>query len=106
MTATAYRQVAAGVGIALVVPALFASLAVLVERGIVSFNRPIDWTPFTIMALSEIVLGPIGVAIAGRGAGVRGPIAWLVLFVVSMPVLLFVWFYSVAMVSGALGAPF
>lgn len=106
MTVRSYPQVAAGVIVALAVPVVFRLLTVLIEHGIVSYQVPIDWTTPTNIALSEIVLGPLGVVIAGRGAGVRSAIAWIVLLVVTIPVLLFVWFYSVAMFSAALGAPF
>ena len=106
MTVKSYRRVAAGVAVALVVPVFFGSLTVLIESGIVSFDKPIDWTPSTIIAFLEMILGPLGVVIAGRGAGVRGAVAWIVLLAVAIPVLFFVWFYSVAWFSGALGAPF
>lgn len=106
MTVRSSPQVATGLIVALAVPVFFGSLTVLLENGIVSVDEPIDWTPSTVIALSEIVLGPLGVVIAGRGAGVRGAIAWLILLAVTIPALLLVWFYSVVLLSGALGAPF
>jgi len=106
MTVRSYRQVAAGVVVALAVPVFFRLCTLLIEHGIMSIDEPIDWTPSTIIALSEIVLGPLGVVIAGRGAGVRGVIAWIVLLVVTIPILFLVWAFCVLMLSAALGAPF
>jgi hypothetical protein len=106
MPSKSYRQIAVGISLALLVPVLFWALTVLIDNGVVSFARPIDWAPLTIIALSEIVLGPLGVVVAGRGAGVRGVIAWLVLLVVTMPVLFVIWLDYAMGLSGALGAPF
>jgi hypothetical protein len=101
------RGIGVGVFIALVVPISYWVLAQLVENGI----APYDQTRALLGALgllgwiSLLVLGPIGIVIAGRSAGVRG-VAWLGLIVVAVPVFAFVWFVCVATLSGALGNPF
>ncbi|MEO6060216.1 MAG: hypothetical protein ABIQ05_09660 [Candidatus Limnocylindria bacterium] len=96
-----------GAFIALVVPISYWVLALLVENGIAPYDqvRPqLDVLGF--ISLSEILLAPIGIVIAGRSAGVRGAIAWIALIIVGIPVLALVWLLSVATLSGALGNPF
>lgn len=56
-------------------------------------------------ALAELLLGPIGVVIAGRSAGVHGTIPWLVLVAATIPVLAIVWLLGLLTMSGALGSP-
>lgn len=59
-----------------------------------------------VIALFELVLGPIGIGIAGWSAGVRSLFAWLALIFITVPALAFVWFLCVVTLSGALGEPF
>ncbi len=107
MTVKSRRGVGIGAFIALVVPISYWVLALLVENGIAPYDqvRPqLDVLGF--ISLSEILLAPIGIVIAGRSAGVRGAIAWIALIIVGIPVLALVWLLSVATLSGALGNPF
>lgn len=107
MTVKSRRGVVIGAFIALVVPISYWVLALLVENGIAPYDqvRPqLDVLGF--ISLSEILLAPIGIVIAGRSAGVRGAIAWIALIIVGIPVLALVWLLSVATLSGALGNPF
>ncbi len=107
MTVKSWWGLAVGLFIALVVPISFLVIAKLVENGLAPQDQmQASMGALTAIALSEVLLGPIGIVIAGRSAGVRGVIAWLALIIVAVPVLAFVWFVCVATLSGALGDPF
>jgi len=67
-----------------------------------------EWFP-TIGGLlwaSLLILGPVGIAVAGWSAGVRGWGRWLALLVWSLPLYAFFWFGSAARFSGTMGNPF
>ncbi len=107
MTVKAWRGLVVGAFIALVVPISYWVLALLVENGIAPYDQTHSLLNLLgLISLSEVLLGPIGILIAGRGAGLRGAIAWLALIIVGVPVLAFIWFLCVATLSGALGNPF
>jgi hypothetical protein len=107
MTVRSGRNVIVGVVIALVVPVSFALYAWLLGARIVPLERDgSTMQTLTTIALTELLLGPIGIAIAGNAAGLRRPAAWLALIVVAVPVLTITWFLCVATLSGALGSPF
>lgn len=107
MTVKSRRGLVIGAFIALVVPISYWVLALLVENGIAPYDQMHSLLNlFGLISLSELLLGPIGIVIAGRSAGVRGAIAWLVLIIVGIPLLAVVWFLCVATLSGALGNPF
>ncbi len=107
MTVKAWRGFAIGALTALVVPISFWVLALLVEKGLAPYDQTHSLLNlFGWISLSEILLAPSGIVIAGRSAGLRGAIAWLALIIWAVPVLAFVWFLSVATLSGALGNPF
>jgi hypothetical protein len=55
---------------------------------------------------SLLLLGPVGIVVAGRSVGVRGASNWLALLIVALPAYAVVWFVCVATVNGALGNPF
>ena len=96
-----------GLLIALALPVLNLIVAQLWERQIVTFDPDgavigaLQATP-----LWEVFLGPIGIVVAGRSAGIRNPLTWFALFVVAVPVLAVVWFVGVASVGGLAGEPF
>jgi hypothetical protein len=78
-----------------------------VENGIARYDQMHSLLNlFGWISLSEILLAPIGIVIAGRSASVRGALAWVALIIWAVPVLAFVWFLSVATLSGSLGNPF
>jgi hypothetical protein len=56
--------------------------------------------------LAGILLGPIGIVIAGWFAGVRGFSGWFVLIILGIPLLTMVWFYAIASLGGLAGEPF
>jgi hypothetical protein len=61
--------------------------------------------PLFAISLSEVLLGPLGIAVASWSAGLRGA-ALIGLTIVAIPVLVVFWFLSAATLSGALGEPF
>jgi hypothetical protein len=107
VTGRSWHGLVIGAFIALVVPISYLVLAVLVGKGIAPYDQTHSLLNlFGWISLSEILLGPSGIVIAGRSADLRGAIAWLALIIWAVPVLAFVWFLSVATLSGALGNPF
>lgn len=108
MSSTMSRpRVALGAIVALIVPVAFLFVAKLIEAGAIQVVRDgSTMTTLTSIALTETFLGPIGIAIGGRAAGLRRPVGWLALIVVGLPVLAVVWFVGAASLSGALGSPF
>jgi hypothetical protein len=108
MTVKSRRGLGVGAFIALVVPISYLVLAVLVENGIAPYDQTHALlNPLGLLGwISLFLLGPVGIVIAGRSAGLRGVIAWLALIIVAIPVFAFVWFACVATLSGALGNPF
>ena len=103
---TSSRRVLAGAVLALVIPIGLLVFAVLLENDLITLARD-DSTLRTVMFISftEFLLGPLGLWVAGSGAGVRGLEAWIPVFLFGVPALGFVWFVAVASVSGAFGSP-
>jgi hypothetical protein len=108
MTVKSRRGLGVGGFIALVVPISYLVLALLVEKGIAPYDQTHSLLDLIGLLgwISLFLLGPVGIVIAGRSAGVRGAGAWLGLTIVAVPVFAFVWFVCVATLSGALGNPF
>jgi hypothetical protein len=107
MTVRSPRGLVVGLAIALVIPVSYWVLAQLVEHGIAPYDQTHSLLgPLGTIALSEVVLGPIGIGIAGWSAGVRSALAWLAVIVLGLPALAVVWFLCVVTLSGALGNPF
>ncbi len=98
---------AAGILIATLVPLVSGSTAFLLANRILQlepngpFVQAIQGT-----ALGEIFLGPMGLVVAGRSARLKGILARLALFTVSLPVLAWLWFVAVASLGGLAGEPF
>jgi hypothetical protein len=104
---TSRPGVLVGVVIALAIPVSYWVLAALVSKGIAPYDQVKALLgPLSVIALFELLLGPVGIAIAGWNAGIRNAIVWLALFIVAVPLLAFVWFLCVVTLSGALGEPF
>lgn len=106
MSVKAWGGVLVGVLIATIIPVAFRIFAQLLEDGVVQFVRDgSTMQTLTAIALGEVLLGPIGIVIAGRSAGLHGPGQWLASMIVAVPVLAFIWFICAATLSGALGSP-
>jgi DNA-directed RNA polymerase subunit RPC12/RpoP len=108
MAVTSWRGLWVGAFIALVVPTYYLVLARLVEVGIVSSDQvhTLVHSLDTILFPWGVLLGPIGVVVAGRSAGIRGVFGWFVLMFVAVPALASLWLFSVLVYSGATGRPF
>ncbi len=108
MMVESWRGLGVGAFIALVVPISYVVLARLVEVGIAPNDQVhtlvplLDWILFPL----GVLLGPIGIVVAGRSAGIRGAFGWLVLMIVAVPALAYLWFISALLYSGATGRPF
>jgi hypothetical protein len=102
------RGVAAGAILALVVPLGSLLLAQLVETRMVPYDevRALLDAIGTLSWLSLMVLGPLGIAVVGRSAGVRGIGGWAALYIIAAPAYVVLWFWSAVAISGALGNPF
>jgi hypothetical protein len=102
------RGVALGGFIALGVPVSFWLLAALVAGGIAPYDQV--RSALDVIGLlgwaSLFVLGPAGILIAGKSAGVSNAASWIALMVVAVPVFVILWFVGVATLSGTLGNPF
>jgi hypothetical protein len=97
--------VAIGGFIALVVPVFVFVLSLLVNIGVLSADQ-VDVPWVTWILVSEVVVGPIGIVVAGWSAGVRGMPAWVLLLISAVPLLAGVWIASVLVYGGATGSPF
>jgi hypothetical protein len=108
MAVTFWRGLGIGAFIALVVPTVYVVLARLLEVGIVSRDQVHPLVPLLDVILFPwgVLLGPIGVVVAGRSAGIRGVFGWFVLMFVAVPALASLWLFSVLVYSGATGRPF
>jgi hypothetical protein len=95
-----------GVLIAVVVPLSTLIVASLWDRGILDLepNGPFVQT-LQAVSFYGIVLGPVGIVVAGRSARISG-YAWISLFIVAVPMLFALWFVSVAYLGGLAGEPF
>lgn len=108
MTVRSQRGAAVGAFIALVVPISYRVLAVLVQNGIAPYDQThaLLGTLGLVGVISLVLLGPVGIVIAGRSLGVRGAPGLIALTMGAMPVLAVLWFVCVATLSGTLGNPF
>lgn len=106
MTNRSWPGVIGGAFVALVLPTAMLLTAKLIEGGLPLIERgPDTMQTLTNIALSELVLGPVGIAIAGKAAAL-GLLGWVILVVMAVPALAVYWFLGAATLSGALGSPF
>jgi hypothetical protein len=110
LTGRSWRGIGLGALVALALPLAYLLLAFLVQSGAVDPDRMGGFkegvTSLTFNVFAEIILLAIGLATAGRAARLSSPWAWLLLYVVSIPLVGFVWFVCYATLGGALGSPF
>lgn len=101
-------RVVIGLAVALGLPVMFWVIGALVTRGVLPFGLLHDWfNQFgLLLALAELGLGPLGIVILGRAAGLHGAAAWVGLLIIGLPIALVAWVASVLQLSGALGMPF
>lgn len=108
--------VGAGAVLALALPAAIWIVGLSLERLAVTAEdvrlrdiaieqaRPVT-DVLSALVPAELLLGPLGVYIAGRSAGVRGATRWLVLIVATLPLLGGIWLLGTLTMNSALGSP-
>lgn len=108
MTVKSRRGQVVGASMALFVPVSYWILSLLVVKGIAPYApaRSLLDVIGSLAWASLFLLGPVGILIAARSAGVRGASSWVALLVVALPAYVLLWFLGVASLSGALGNPF
>jgi hypothetical protein len=108
MSTRSRARVVVGASVALVGPVSFWLLASLLQDGIAAKDqiRPFLDVIGLLGWVSLGLLGPMGIVIAGRSAGVTGVAGWIAVLAVGLPCFAAFWFVSMAMLSGGLGNPF
>jgi hypothetical protein len=106
------RGVALGVIIALGIPALNFGVALLWQLGLLPLGDHDGATPNNALVQAlfatvgwELVLGPVGILIAGWSAARRGIGAWISLIIVAGPAVLILWLFAglyLSFVNGSL----
>ncbi len=96
-----------GIMLALAIPVSNGVVAVLWSSGVLQLD-PEGALVKSLEApgLAGILLGPIGVVVAGWFAGVRTFSGWFVLITLGIPLGTIFWFYSIASLGGLAGEPF
>jgi hypothetical protein len=110
MTHFARRQTVGtivGIVVALAIPVSNGVVAMLWGGGAIQLDRDGAVVQgLEAPGLAGVLLGPIGIVIAGWFAGVRGVGGWIVLMILGVPLLTMLWFYAVASLGGLAGEPF
>jgi hypothetical protein len=92
-----------GLIIALVIPVVSLVVAFLWDRGVLVLGPKGSYPPLVaaLFATSgwELVLGPVGIAVAGWSAGRRGVEGWRRLIIVAVPALVVIWFVAALYLS-------
>ncbi len=95
-----------GAFIALIVPIACLVVGFLLNARLVHLNLDASgMVGVNVVELAEIVLGPVGIVIAGRSLGARGGLAWFVVIVLAAPVVALLWLVGRLYLSGAAGFP-
>lgn len=95
-----------GAVVALSVPIASLVVGYASKAGLVHLNVDAQgMVGVNLAELSVIVLGPIGIVIAGRSLGARGGLAWFVVIVVAAPLVAFAWLIGRIYLSNAAGFP-
>src|SRR5258706_5579461 len=96
-----------GVALALAIPVSNGVVAVLWSSGVLQLDPEGAFVKgLEAPGLAGILLGPIGIVIAGWFAGVRTFNGWFVLVILGIPLLTILWFYAIASLGGLAGEPF
>lgn len=101
-----WRGVLIGLVVAFILPAGYRILAALVENGIAPYDQVhAQLDLLGTISLAELLLGPLGIVVAGRAARLRGGGPWFLWLLVTVPLVTFAWFVAVLTLSGTLGNP-
>ena len=96
-----------GVALALAIPVSNGVVAALWSTGVLQLDPEGALVKgLEAPGLAGILLGPIGIVVAGWFAGVRTFPGWFVLIVLGIPLLTILWFYAIASLGGLAGEPF
>jgi hypothetical protein len=100
-----FRSFAAGAFAALVLPLAYWILGLGLEQDRLTVEqvRPVAGI-LTSIAPAELVLGPLGIWLAGRAAGLRGTAPWAIVVLVLTPLLAIFWLLGLLTLGGALGS--
>ncbi len=97
----------AGIVLAFAIPVSNGVVAVLWSSGVLQLDPEGAFVKgLEAPGLAGILLGPIGIVIAGWFAGVRTFNGWFVLVILGIPLLTILWFYAIASLGGLAGEPF
>ena len=95
----------AGAVVALALPLAYWVLGLGLERDLLIDDQVRQLAGvLTSIAPAELVLGPLGLLLAGRSAGIRGTAAWAVVVLVLAPALAVIWLLGLLTLGGALGS--
>ena len=95
-----------GAFVALIVPIISLAIGYAWKAGLVHLNIDASgMVGVNLVELTEIVLGPLGIVLAGRSLGAHGGLAWFVVIVVASPLVAFSWLIGRLYLSGAAGFP-
>jgi hypothetical protein len=96
-----------GVVLALAIPISNGVVAVLWSSGVLQLDPEGALVKgLEAPGLAGLLLGPIGIVVAGWFAGVRTFTGWFVLIVLGIPLVTIFWFYAIASLGGLAGEPF
>jgi len=96
-----------GVVLALAIPISNGVVALLWSSGVLQLDPEGALVKgLEAPGLAGLLLGPIGIVVAGWFAGVRTFTGWFVLIVLGIPLVTIFWFYAIASLGGLAGEPF
>jgi len=110
VTVVARRRVAGtivGIVLALAIPVSNGVVAALWSSGVLQLDPEGAFVKsLEAPGLAGILLGPIGIVVAGWFAGVRTFSGWFALIILGIPLVTILWFYAIASLGGLAGEPF
>jgi hypothetical protein len=97
----------AGIVLALAIPVSNGLVAFLWGNGVIRLDPDGDFVrTLEAPGLAGILLGPIGIVVAGWFGGVRDALSWTALIVFAIPLVTMAWFFAVVWLGGLAGEPF
>ena len=95
-----------GIVIAIAVPVASATVAALWSSGVIDPD-PNGALVQTLSSLlfPSLLFSPIGLVLMASGAGLRRIWAWAAVFLLGLPLVAIVWFFSAAWLGGLAGRP-
>lgn len=105
MTRRPWLGFVAGAIVALVLPIAYWTIGLGIEQEVLTDEhvRPLAGA-LTTIAPAELVLGPLGIWLAGRAAALRGTAPWAIAVLALAPLLAVFWLLGLLTMGGALGS--